>query len=84
MKPNFSVSVRFGSGSRFFRFGFQFLVFRAQGDQWPQQCGSLFSDGTRGVPWPTSQAHTHGGVRKREVNKIFGCVGPSKCSKLFL
>ena len=26
MEPNFSVSVRFGSGSRFFRFGFQFFV----------------------------------------------------------
>ena len=35
MEPNFSVSVRFGSGSQFFRFGFRFSVFRAQGDPHP-------------------------------------------------
>ena len=32
MEPKFSVSVRFGSGSRFFRFGPRFSVFRTQAE----------------------------------------------------
>jgi len=36
MEPKFSVSVRFGSGSRFFRFDPRFSVFCAQGDLGPQ------------------------------------------------
>ena len=33
MEPNFSVSVRFGSGSQFFRFGFQFFMPRVTDDR---------------------------------------------------